>query len=738
MKGYQWNISQIVMDILKNEYSISYAYFSKVIQCSEATTLSWRNGSRYPQSTNVTRICKKVPELLKKEKKENLFLDQLKKRFNSIGGIAQNTIQNCESLEKLLGYLYNDFESDLKKDKLYDLIHNPDSNSHLHKIFLEKLKTNIKRTPIFQIEELGVQTKAAFLQKENKWNLNLDHCIILKFKTKEKEHTYKVLIDFNYNREEYENTGDAKEARDATKFYGVDMILLFSNTTIPKDDLYYYMNCTIYIEELQLKELGMKECSKDYIYAIEDKEKEILANQYSDLVLSRLNKYYSTIFKNILFTQKRNSTRKQQEKFIFWDAKFVMYHHINFQTARISELLQREENKYSGNALAIGFQSFPSILQLAKHFEHIYLLDNSSSSINFYESCLRTCNPQLVDKIHFLTFTSVLFEYMSNRFHLYHSIDFILLGTGEGSFIKKLPFYYLICNSWLKQGGNMYISFFNREFPYDFVDRMTLEENSEFIPLGNEKQATAIITNSTERYNLFCETYDCNEVKDLAEKYFKVEKLFSYPLGSILLSVHRNQLQNILKEYDKEYSKRGFFTKTFSNSRGYYIDAVLKKNTGKKVTVKQLSKEYTPKVLFNENSKNRYLKTLLLTDVATSSKEILDPDKIVELYAVILPTGKRLPETDQKEVCLLPRRFRFLTIAEINFLGLEYKNICPFLCSNDEHIKLTFYYDSEIKTKKEKSYYVGDGITHENGYKIESEILVKLLEEHGYHGTIIR
>lgn len=737
MEGYQWNISKILMDILKNEYSVSYACFSEVIQCSEVTTLHWRNGSRKLQPSSIKNICEKIPAFLSKDKKDLALLNRLKKEFKPISGMVQNTIESRENLKDLLEYLYDGFETDLAKDKLYDLIHNPDSNSQLRKIILEKFKTNIKRTPIFQIEEMKGHEKNLLLQKEYKWNLNLNHCIILKFKTKERQRTYNVLIDYNYNREEHENIGDIKEAKDALKTYGVDMILLFSNTKIPKDEVYFYMKCSIYIEEIDLQELSMIKVSKDYIYAIEDKEKEIPANQYSDLVLGRLNKYYSTIFKNILFSPSRELTNKQQENYIFWDSKYIMRHHINFQTERINELLLTNKNECFGNALAIGFQSFPSILRLAERFEHIYLLDNSTSSITFYENQLENNNPELAKKIHFFTFTSVLFEFISNRFHLYNSIDFILLGTGEGSFIKKLPTYYLMCNSWLKQGGIMYISFFNREFPYEFVDKATIEENSEFIPKDNEKQATAVVANSTERYNLFCETYDCNEVKDIAERYFKVKRLFSYPLGCALQSTHRSRLQNILKEYDKEYSKNGFYQRNFSNSRGYYVDAALEKYNGNKLLVEDLTGKKLEKIDFNEKHKEDYLKTILLTDIRTSVKNIWNLNQPIEIYAVILPTGKRLPETDKKEVFILLKRLRFLTIAEINYLGLEYKNISPFLFNSDHSIKLTLYYDYSISKKKDKYYYIGEGTSYQKCYKIKTDYLLSLLEEHGYEQTKI-
>lgn len=735
MKGCKWNITRIIMEILKNENSISYASFSNIINVTEVTTMKWRKGETNPQRSNIESICDKLPVYLRKEEKDEEFFCRLIEKFTPASGIVENKIKKYRNLKNLLEYLYSDFEADLNNDKIHDLINNEYGNDLLRKIFVKKLETNFTHPSNFQIEYLDNKTKNPLLQKESNWTLDPEHCVVLRFKTRDRDRSYKVLVDFNYNQEEYENTKDVKEAKDAVKYYDVDMILLFPNFTIPKDDLNFCMGCCIYIEEINLQELNVNEASKDFIFTSEDdKEKEELANKYADLILGRFYKYLSVIFKNILFIQKKELTNKQQESFIFWDAKFVMRHHINFQIERIKDLYFRQGNRKVDKVLAIGYQSFPSILQLAEKFSCIYLLDNSVECISFYEKHLKDNHPELLNKIRFLPFTSVLFDFMSERYYLYESMDLILLGTGEGSFIKKLPFYYLICNSWLKPGGKMYISFLNRDFPYEFVDRVTIEENSEYIPLINEKKAIAIVTNGTERYHLFCETFNCNDVRDIAEKYFEVVNLYSYPLGSIIQSTHRSRLQNILKEYDKEYSKKGFLSKTFSNSIGYYLDTVLTKYKGERIRVSRLEEKDVNEEVFQEGYTKFYLKTIFLTDSNTSVKKLLKHDQNVNIYAILLPKEKKLPETDRKKVYIFNKTLRFLNISEINALGLEFKNISPFLVNDEKQVTLKLYYDNEISKRKDKFCYAGNGSSYLKGYKLSYEKLLKLLEQYKYHG----
>lgn len=518
------------------------------------------------------------------------------------------------------------------------------------------------------------------------------------------------------------------------------MILLFGNIKISDEELRFFMDSNIYMEEIKLKEINAKDRSKDYIYNSPntDIEMELLANKYTDILLGRLRKYFSVIYKNILFDSEKILNNKQKENYTFWDARFATRHHINFQENRIKELFECGKIPQNGYAMAIGYLSFPCILRLVDMCKKVYLIDNSNKSVKMYQEYIKNLDPARSKKLVFITFTSGMFIPITKLYNLYYSMDFILLGSGSGSFIKKLQTYYLICNSWLKKNGVLYISFLNEEFLYQYVDRATAEQNFEFIPHDNEKRATAFITNSVEKYDLYCETYNCNEIMNVARKYFELITMYSYPLASVLIGTHKSKLQNILKELDKEYSKQGWQVKTFSNCKGYYIDAVLKKADGCQLSAMEENSEKTKKILFHDKEKFRkyYLKTLLLAEKTTSVDDCIKNDTSVKIYTVLLSTKKRLPETDNNEICLGDKKFRLLNISEINALGIEYRNISPFLKSSDTKITLIKNYDIELTEKENRIFYVGDGST-DGGYEIEQRTLISLLTKYAYKGIKI-
>lgn len=732
MRECEWNVSGIIIESIKDWGNVSYSKMAKTLNCSEQSLANWKSGKSIPRKAYIDDMCSKFPEFLKN--REDEYLSFLREKFSDAGSKVKHSLESCNSVGSMIKYLYEDLEKESNSDKLYNLLNDPKEFGFLKEIIIRKFQINKEKTQIFQIEILGDKDKEVLQNKEISWKINLDHCFLLRFKESERKYTYKILVNFNFNQNDYENLGDYAEARNAAKAYGVKMILLFGNATVPDKEVNFWMDSNIYTEKIALREIVEKEESKDYVYSRTniDFEMEILANKYADIVIGRLRKYFSVIFKNILFDARRPLNAKQKENFIFWEAKYATRHHINFQENRIQSLL--EEKVISGNrtALAIGYLSFPCMLRLANQYEKIYLLDNSNTAVRVYEEYLTENAPELLDKVKFITFTSALFGAITEKYRLYCSVDFILIGTGSGSFIKKLQTYYQMCNLWLRNNGVLYISFLNNEFLYEFVDRVTIEENFEFIPDIEGKKATALIFNSTERYDLYCETCDCNGLKDMAEKYFKLERMYSYPLASVLEGTHKNKLQNVLKELDKEYSKRGFVTKTFSNCRGYYIDGVLKKNIGQRINQETPSDGKMKRIVFTDKRKYEecYLKTLFLTDKSSLRFNGTNREIVKEVYVIVLSTKKMLPETTNKEICIGARKFRLLEISEINTLGIEYKNISPFL-ETISGIKLNCSYDAELLQKKNKFFYIGDG-SDDGGYEIKGSELLRLLNLYNY------
>ncbi|MBQ0000696.1 MAG: hypothetical protein KBT01_04055 [Clostridiales bacterium] len=729
-----WNVSNMIFTLLRDVSGFSYARIAQELKVSEQSLSDWRKGIRMPQKMNIETICRGIPKLLPEMKLES-FYSGLKEATKNAGNQVTSSLLNCNSVSDALFYLYSDFQAHLVQDKLYLLLNTSDGNALLREIILKKFRINEKRTPIYQVEELGDTYLEEMQNKTIHWRVDLSHCFLIKFKDPSRKYSYKVLVDFNFNQNEHDAAGDYAEARDAARAYGVKMLLLFGSYPIPHNELRLFIDSNIYAESIRMRDLHTRQSSKDYVYSYSaaDAEMEMFANRYADLIIGQLTKYHSVVYKNILFETRRNLQSKHLQQYLFWDTHYATRHHINFQTRRIEQLLKDGSISRGGKALAIGYSSFPCILRLETYFDHIYLLDNSNTSVKNYERMLSEQfgdqNPKLIDKVTFITFTSSMYESISNLHQLYHSLDFVLIGSGSGSFIKKMPAYFRMSNSWLTDDGALYASFLNRDFLYDYVDQITSEQNFAYIPRISENRASVFLANTQEKYDLYCETYEFNELKNQAEKFFTPEIFYSYPLASVLEEPHKKFLQNILKELDKEYSSKGFLSKSFSNSRGYYLDAFLKKKKQPLLEIREpegISLINLPRATVKD-LKYHHLKVLLLTENTRVNRVIDSAEEPFEVTMILLPDERMLPENQEKEILLNGKRLRLLTITEVNALGLEFRHIPVFLQPVDERIRLKCYYDPTI-TDKPGYYYYLDNTSNTNLYRISSSDLMSYLK----------
>lgn len=728
MGKFDTNVTKIVVETLKDETEIDYVDMENILQCNGQTILNWRNGTCKPNKSYVKDICQKIPLLLKNEKDRQKYLVKLRKKFASLGTNIKKELNMCDSIEETLKYIYTKMKVNVDMDKEYELFNEVEGQELLKDIIYQKFLINKEKSQIFDIKKFDPKEQIALQDVQVEWTLNLENCFTLSFRNKDKKCDYNVLVNYNFNQEDYEMSGDYTEARNAVDDYDVKMILLFGNANVPDNKVQFWMDYNIYMERIDMEEIRSRRKSKDYVYSTlkTDFELETIANQYADFIIGSLRKYFYVVFKNILFDEKKQLTVKQKDSLIFWDAKFATRHHINFQQKRIETLIDEDIIK-ERTALAIGYLSFPCMLRLASKYEKVYLMDNSSTVLKRYEKYVKEIMPEEVTKkLNFITFTSALSEKITQKYKLHSSLDFILIGTGTGSFIKRILRYYQICNLWLKDEGVLYISFLNKDFIYEYVDGVTAEQNFEFIPNIEGEYATALISNNVEKYDLYCRTWECNEFKDIAKKYFQYEKMYSYPISSVIFGTYKSKLQNLLKEIDKGFCDPGFIINNCNNSKGYFIDGVLRKKIGKGI------EQFQPKILElkdEEIDNNYYLKTLILAE-KTLGKIYESQTMLMQIYVIVLPINKKLPETTNHEIFIGNKKLRLLEISEINYLGLQYKNITPFLKS-DGNIRLNCSYDIELKEKLNKYFYIRSSLD-DKSYKIKGNDLVGLLKSYQY------
>ncbi len=715
-----WNISKIIIETIHEKFNITYKNIYNALKCTEQTGLNYRTGRTKPSKACIEQICQGVNELLDNEQK-NIYIARLCQIFSDAGEVVREGLEKKSDVESLFQYLYNSFENDQKKDDMYALLNVKANSKLLQYVLMKKLNECTNSFSNFRVE--NIESILPKVGKTEKY-MDMDNCLVLELKTSMVNQPYNVLINYNctWFCDDKEIIYNISNMSDNLKEAGIRMSLIFTDKKISDKDVAFSIKSNMYIEQIQKQEIYKEQDISNYVFCKEENKYERVANIYSNVIVEHIKKYFQVAYKNIIFTSVTELDRKYPG--VLWQAKYATRHHINFQRERLLEVINENNNDQQKNkvGIAIGFWGFPSILAKQEIFSNIYLFDNSLEAINKYEE-FECGNP----KVHCEVFTTMLFDYITQKYELYNQVDFILMGTGAGSFCRNIQSYLQMCNQWLKPNGKLYISFINKEFPYMYVDRRTQEENFEYIPKEGKKIIQAVPANLSEQYEMFGSVYECNELKNIVQNHFCILSLFSYPLACILQSKHKNQLQNILKEYDKAYSGTGFCEKNFSNSKGYYLDILLQKYVGKKIINEKLEESQKIKDIDLHNLEENICmcKTLLIKEIVN------EPNELVEnVLIIVMPSERKLPETENKEIILGNKKFQLLSIREINEIGLEYKNISPFNVSNLQ-CNVKRFYDHTLEGMKGKEMVVCNG-SFDRGYKIKCNDLIKKLQQYQY------
>lgn len=196
-----------------------------------------------------------------------------------------------------------------------------------------------------------------------------------------------------------------------------------------------------------------------------------------------------------------------------WEPRFVTKREIDFECKQIKKLLNLDGSQsYSDSkvknepqcdmVIAVGFVSFPAALLLKDYFKRVVLLDNTGGSVEAYQKKFGNTG-----KVETLIFTSTIGNPVTNIRKLYHAADLVIVGGGCTSFFKNPKVYYEYVNTWLKEEGIAYFSYYNTDFIYDYVDRVTLDDNMDFRPVPETRIAKVNLI-PRSKYHIYCNLVD--------------------------------------------------------------------------------------------------------------------------------------------------------------------------------------------------------------------------------------
>lgn len=681
-------IVRILVESIKEVEGINIEKIGEIFQYTGQTVRNWLSEkSTIKNAENIITGLRRA-EFAEREKLKERFLEKLWQEDIALPYYLQEQLK----FEDVVEYLLKNYEQAEDMFHSCGIINELKNNKAVESVMYQKMQLNEIRYGFFKVEKCS-ETYA-----------------ILKFWDLESDFGYKVLVSFwrEYNIYGQSGYDSGRISEKRKKEYGVDMILEFSFEKERQDALSSYMKNAVYIDYISVEEMKNQTIGKDFVYAREvgKTDELILANQFADMIISHMTKFFFVIYKNVYFRKRKKSDRSGNEKWILGNMKQMQMNQIKFEAEILKNQLKNEKNEL---LVILGFLGFSMISELGKRFKRIVCLDNANECISMYELYgeeIETgkVSSEEIENIEFAIFTSAIADYISEEYGLLGQADVVIVGLGSTSFSRSVKKYTKYINAWLKPEGIVLFSFFNEKFPYDYLSKNEIMQNCTYVPLT--KQDRAVVTSSemiskkNPEYYVYCKLYNATMIQELMANYFEMIKMYSYPLLAFSVNKSLPFLQKISEKYDYEQSINGMNAedispKSYSSFRGFYVGLVAKKVLGQGAKVFN-SEKYRRA---DRREDCRILKTVLLKDQAEGN-----------IYVILLGVKDRLQENEEGEVVIGGRRLRFMNIKEVNQLGFEIGNVPPFFAiENLPDYRLKRYCGIDIANEGKQMYIIESG-----------------------------
>jgi SAM-dependent methyltransferase len=528
-------------------------------------------------------------------------------------------------------------------------------------------------------------------------SLNRENSILMNFRGGRNEFSYKMLLVLElYQVSDYNS--NPKLITDIQKLTesGIDKIVIWTAKRPQTDTLYLLKKFNvnlIYFKEQEIEDVKVisnffpLKSTNDYNYAV-------VLNQVSHLLVKRLSKLFHIVLSEI--------AAPTYDKDYGKDANIGTKSIMAFEEKIIEQIVKRTQfsktSKPDGIAVDVGCGTGRHCFKIYNYYKQIYGFDFSPKMI---EKANETRKEKNIDNIIFsvadLEYEEIIYE---DEFR--GKVDFVIASFGMGSFIEDSAKIFRRYYQWLKPGGEIIISFYNKN---SIILQITpnWRDTSLSAHIDKENSTLQVKLSDDIIFQIYCKPYDEN-VLSICNALFKTKNIYTYPTTMALLpnSLLRNEKAfNIFSRIDEEIASEAAY------NSGHYvlyvgqkpIEPEDEKNGFERVleiinnfSIKDFQIVEHEQVLSVEDVKN----VLKMDALERMIKTIIFRDKKHKRYvAVSIPSNKKIDtllilnyinstekfnrfDQDGKIQPINSINFKFASEREIMKLGFPIGGISPF------------------------------------------------------------
>lgn len=462
------------------------------------------------------------------------------------------------------------------------------------------------------------------------------------------------------------------------------------------------------------------------------REDIVLLNQVSQAILNKVEKYHDIVLKRYLYDNNNLSM------------KIANMNLLNFQFNLVTEMVKESS---STNILLLGEYTISSIEAYTKYFDNVYVFSNSEEyirKISILWDRKKEINKGFNACCYYLGIADSIVSKYNNYF------DIIVVGNGNGSFYSNLKKHLTYFNYMLTNNGKILFSVYNSEFDCNNLTNNILQSKLDYTVIDDK--AFYKLDGANKDFVLKCQNYNLKYIKKYLERFFKVNKVISYPFFSFITDSSSLDISDELSLFIENaiaYNAENIDSRV----QGYFLNIIAEKEIN---NINESQFKNIPmlkhKPIFNKTVQKNYLiEEMKKRDEEISEKNIL---KVVlfknnadhEKKAILVTYyGKYLSESNNGSVILSNQEYNFLTIKEINQLGIDAVNISPFILAEDSSvkryydIKLNLYvkYYKNLRKEDQINVYFGNGTCENTCYMNICEF-VNLLNDSGFESTTVK
>lgn len=534
--------------------------------------------------------------------------------------------------------------------------------------------------------------------------LTTEDSMLLRFRGLDQSHPYNMLLLFSLaDISTFSFALQSQIKRVAEN--NIDKVVIWMKQPVEPDVIHSLKLCDTNIVCVSKAELeSVSFIHNFYPYGL-DYSYAVVLNKLTDLLIVRLKKLFHLVLSEIAAPSYDSDygTNKVGTKAIMDFEEDVLERTIKHLSWK-----RRSEDSQLDSAIDVGCGTGRhSLMVLSPHFKNIFGFDFSPKMI---EIANRKKREQEAAHIVFTT-ADLEYEQIEYESEFSGQADLVVASFGMGSFIEDTGRMLRRFHEWLKPGGMLFLSMYNRN---SVLLNLTpnWRDTSLSAHINVESNTLQVELSSDAVFQIFCKPYD-NAVKAEIAKKFDILNTYNFPTTLALLpnALLQDPLARELFSYvDKKLaSSKEFFL-------GHYVLLVAQKPAKSEID----GYKNVMKTIKNADIHPDLIEHDMVLSVDDVIREIGEQEGILiktlifyctdtkRFLVVVLPHTRRLNKTRfAKHIGVHHKKLKFATEKQIVRLGFPIGGIPPFGYPDGEQID--FYADKNFLDLQDTNVLMGVG-----------------------------